>query len=116
MQNDVPRRPSFFILHFAFCICLIPMITSRSSRHRTGGVYIAVLGTALVISVLGMSAMVLQRLQNRQLSATGEMRQAQLNAETAVDLALLTLKQDTNWRTTYTNGTWFSNRSTGNGT
>ena len=28
-------------------------------------------------------------------------------------LALLTMKQDTNWRTTYSNGNWFVNRSTG---
>jgi hypothetical protein len=83
--------------------------------RRTGGVYIAVLGTALMVSLLAMSALLGQRVQNRILTASGDIRQAQLNANTAAELALLTMKQDTNWRTTQPNGTWFSNRSTGAG-
>ncbi len=92
------------------------MIAFHPIRQRTGAVYIAVLGTALVISTLAMSALLLQRIQNRQLASTADMRQAQLNAEAAVDVALLAIKQDKSWRTTYTNGNWFSNRSTGTGT
>ena len=85
-------------------------------NRRTGGVYIAVLGTALIVALLGMSALIGQRIQNRMLVASADIRQAQLNANTAVELALLTMKQDTNWRTTYSNGNWFVNRSTGAGT
>jgi len=88
--------------------------TNRSKR--TGGVYIAVLATALVVALLSMSALVGQRLQNRMIVASADMRQAQLNANSAVELAILTMKQDTNWRTTYTNGNWFIKRSTNFGT
>lgn len=88
----------------------------RNKNRRVGGVYIAVLGTALIVALLGMSALIGQRIQNRLLVASSSIRQAQLNANTAVELGLLIMKQDTNWRTTYSNGNWFVNRSTALGT
>ena len=89
------------------------MRLNRSKCARAGGVYIAVLGTALMVSVLAMSSLVLQRVQNRQLSATTDMRQAQLNAETAVELGMLILQDESNWRTARTHGRWFTGRSSG---
>ncbi len=83
--------------------------------RRAGGVYIAVLGTSLIVALLGLSALMGQRIQNRMLTATSDIRQAQLNANSAVELALLTMKQDANWRTNYTNGDWFTNRGTNAG-
>ena len=88
----------------------------RNKARRTGGVYIAVLATALVVSLLGMSAIIGQRIQNRLLVASSSIRQAQLNANAAVELGQLIMKQDTNWRTTYANGNWFVNRTTNAGT
>jgi len=87
----------------------------RDKLNRRGSVYLAVLGTGLIVSLLALSALALQRLQNRMLSASADVRQAQLNAESAIELGMLAIKQDSNWRTTYANGTWFSNRSTGDG-
>src|SRR3954470_11926726 len=91
------------------------MVTRPKNRRRTGGVYIAVLGTSLIIALLGMCAMIGQRIENRLVVASTDIRQAQLNANTAVELAILAMKQDANWRTTYSNGNWFTNRSTGIG-
>jgi hypothetical protein len=92
------------------------MFHRRIKRSRTGGIYIAVLATALVVALLGMSAMIGQRLQNRMIGSQSDIRQAQLNANTAVELALLAMKLDTNWRTTYSNGNWFVQRSATSGT
>jgi hypothetical protein len=88
----------------------------RKTCRRTGGVYVAVLGTAMIVALLGMCALIGQRIQNRLVVASSDIRQAQLNANTAIELALLAIKQDTNWRTTYSSGTFFTGRSTGNGT
>ena len=63
-----------------------------------------------------MCALIGQRIENRLVTSSTDIRQAQLNATTAVELALLAMKQDTNWRTTYSNGNWFTGRNTGNGT
>lgn len=93
------------------------MMVARKHRPvRTGGVYIVVLGVALIVSLLGLSTLVVQRIQNKLLTASADIRQAQLNAETAVGLALLTMKQDSAWRTSQTNGNWFTGRGTGAGT
>ena len=89
------------------------MATQPYKRRRTGGVYIAVLGSAMIIALLGMCALMGQRIQNRLVRSSSDIRQAQLNANTAVELALLTMKQDTSWRTNNVNGNWFVNRSTG---
>ena len=58
------------------------------------------LGTSLIVRCLALSALALQRLQNRMLTASADIRQAQLNAEAAIELGLLAMKQDDNWRTT----------------
>jgi len=92
------------------------MATHSSKTRRAGGVYVAVLGTSLLIALLGMCAIMGQRIQNRLIRSSSDIRQAQLNASTAVELALLTMKQDTSWRSNNVNGNWFVNRSTGNGT
>jgi hypothetical protein len=98
----------------AYAICNFRSI-ARGPARRQGGVYIAVLGSAMIIALLGMCAMIGQRIENRLVVASSDIRQAQMNANTAVELAILAIKQDTNWRTTYTNGNWFTNRSTGIG-
>src|ERR1700755_2925528 len=92
------------------------MVTGLNRQRRTGGVYIAVLGSAMIIALLGMCALMGQRIKNRLVKSSSDIRQAQLNASAAVEFALLTMKQDTSWRTNNVNGNWFVNRSTGNGT
>jgi len=88
----------------------------KNNPRRCGGVYIAVLGTSLIVALLGLSALLGQRIQNRMLVATTNIRQAQLNANSAVELALLTMKLDVNWRNSAANGDWFANRGTMTGT
>ncbi len=89
---------------------------SNRKLVRTGGTYIAVLGTALLVALLGITALVGQRIQNRIVTASADIRQAELNANTAVELALLAMKQEANWRSSRPNGNWFISRSTGAGT
>ncbi len=86
------------------------------TRCRRGGVYIIVLGSSMLIALLGMCALIGQRIENRLVASSADIRQAQLNAHTAVELAILAMKQDINWRSTYSNGNWFTSRGTGIGT
>ncbi len=90
---------------------------SRNNKlNRAGGVYIAVLGASLVVGLLGASALVGQRIQNRTVTASSDIRQAQLNANSAIEMGLLVMKQESNWRSSRSNGPWFSSRDTGAGT
>jgi imidazolonepropionase len=47
-----------------------------------------VLGTSLIVALLALSTLALQRIQNRMLTTTADIRQAQLNAEAAIELGL----------------------------
>jgi hypothetical protein len=87
----------------------------RINSHRRGSVYLAVLGTAMIVSVLALSALAMQRVQNRMLTSSADIRQAQLNAEAAIELGMLAIKNDPNWRSSYPNGTWFADRPLGSG-
>ena len=60
----------------------------RNTLRRPGGVYIAVLGTSMIVALLGLAALIGQRIQNQILVAAADTRQAQLNAFSAVELAL----------------------------
>jgi hypothetical protein len=113
LKNAASCKFAFCILHFASCNS-DRRLTRR--QRRRGGVYIAVLGTSLIVSLLGLCALMGQRIQNRMLVAASDIRQAQLNADTAVELALLTMKQDSNWRNTLSSGDWFVGRGTTAGT
>jgi hypothetical protein len=75
-----------------------------------------VLGTSLIVSLLALCALMGQRIQNRMLIASSDIRQAQLNADAAVELALLNMNQDANWRSNRSNGSWFVGRGTTAGT
>jgi hypothetical protein len=93
------------------------MLQRNSKRtRRRGGVYIVVLGSAMIVSLLGLAALMGQRIQNRMLTTSADITQARLNANTAVESALLTMKNDANWRTSQPNGNWFTGRGTGAGT
>ena len=68
------------------------MFHRTNNSHRRGGIYVVVLGTSMIVAMLGLSALVGQRIQNRLVTASADVRQAQLNAHSAVELALLTMK------------------------
>jgi hypothetical protein len=103
-------------LLIADCFRAIRKPKPDTRKARRGSVYLAVLGTSLIVALLALSTLALQRVQNRMLTTTSDIRQAQLNAEAAVELGLLAMKQDTNWRTTYPSGHWFTDRSLTAGT
>ena len=92
------------------------MSVCHTKSNRRGGVYIAVLGTTLIIALLGLTALIGQRIQNRILTASADIRQAQLNAHTAVQLGLLMMKDEADWRTNRVNGDWFTDLDTSAGT
>jgi hypothetical protein len=87
---------------------------SQTTRRR-GSMYFMVLGTALLLTVIGLSAVTAARIQQRGAREAGDLVHARLNARTAVELAVLTMNTDANWRTSNPNGTWVDGVSFGSG-
>jgi hypothetical protein len=90
--------------------------TKRPSSARRGAALFAlVLLQALVIGVLGLSALTICRLERQQRSSSGDMLRARRHAAAALELGLLNLKNDAKWRTTYRSGQALPELTFGNG-
>jgi hypothetical protein len=78
--------------------------------------YLAVLMTALIVAVIGLSGLTLSRIQLRSAEGEREIVSARLYAQSAIEMALLAINDDPDWRTTYTHDVWTAARSIGEGT
>ena len=81
----------------------------RTPLHRfvrRGSVYIAVLGVATLITVMGVSAVLAVRMDHHATMLTQDAVAADLAAQSTAELALLKLNQTSTWRQTYQASTW----------
>lgn len=81
---------------------------TRSQPHparRRGTAYVAVLGTTMLVTLMGVSALTVVRLERLAANATGDAERASLLAQSAVELALRETQSD-GWRTRHTSGAW----------
>jgi len=74
--------------------------------RRRGTLYVAVLSTALIVTVIGLAALLGARLLQRATSLTENAVRADIQAQTTIDRALLRLVNDATWRARYINDTW----------
>ena len=86
------------------------------SCRRRATIYVMVLGTALLVALIGISAMTAVRVRQRSVTGGNSAIVARHCAQSAVELGLLTLKTDTAWRTSKPNGVWISDQNLGSGT
>lgn len=77
-------------------------------RHgnRSGTIYIAVLGAATIVMILGLSGLTAVRIKTRIARSEGQIRQARIFAHSAVQLGLFHIQRDADWRNTFSNDTW----------
>ena len=84
-------------------------------RNQRGSAYIMVLGAAMIISVIGLSSLLLVRVQSRHTGWSTDVGQARLGALSAIQIGLLQVASDPDWRTTRSSGTWWNDMPIGNG-
>ncbi len=82
--------------------------------ERRGSVYIMVLASAMIVTIIGLGSLFATRVQRRSARFAEDCAEARLCAQSAIELGLLFVK-DQNWRSTWPNGTWLSNQQLGNG-
>jgi len=80
---------------------------------RRASVYIIVLGTALLVTVIGLSALTSARIERESSAGAGDLAAARFYAQSALQVGLNTIASDTNWRNVRPNGTWLSNVAIG---
>lgn len=82
---------------------------------RRASIYLALLAISVIVTVIGVSALLAARLQHRAAEDTNAAIEARFYAQSAIDLALLWIKTDLAWRTRYANGTWIPEQTIGRG-
>lgn len=85
-------------------------------RRRRGGVLVIVLAVALIVSVLALGAILVRRIERQATQETGDVVQARLHALTAIEVGRLRIKNNSNWRNTFSSGVWEADVSVGSGT
>ena len=76
----------------------------NNGASRTGSVYVAVTGTAVLIAIMGFTALHISRLELRQATAHSEMLTARSLAHSGVEFAMGRIQLDNNWRSNYNHG------------
>ena len=84
-------------------------------RNR-GSIYLFVLASSLIITIIGMGSLFAVRVQSRSARTAEAATHVRLCAQSALELGLLMVTQDPNWRTTQANGHWLSGTSLGDAT
>jgi cytoskeletal protein CcmA (bactofilin family) len=83
--------------------------------RRAGSIYLHVLASSLLLTILGLASLAAVRLQMQSSRLTADYATARACATSALELGLLYVKQDANWRTTRPNGTWLPDQVLGAG-
>lgn len=92
------------------------MPTERANSIRcAGSIYLYVLATSLLISIIGLGSLTAVRIQMRSSRLMRDYAEARACAISAVDLGWLYVRQDPNWRDTRPNGTWVQDQALGLG-
>lgn len=87
-------------------------------RHRRGFGYVLVLGVALLVSTIGLSAIMVARIGSRSAAQNNDSEEASVLALSAAECAVCQLNADANWRSNpaYVNNVEVANRTLGRGT
>jgi Tfp pilus assembly protein PilX len=85
-------------------------------RPTRGSIYIAVLGAAMLVTLIGLSAMLVVQVQNRAAGGVNDAAEARLYARSALEMGMYWIRTDPFWRTHKGNGSWAANVPIGGGT
>jgi Tfp pilus assembly protein PilX/cytoskeletal protein CcmA (bactofilin family) len=87
-------------------------------RHRPsrGSIYITVLGAAMLVTLIGLSAMLVIQLQDRAAAGVNDSAEARLYARAGLEMGMYWIRADPFWRTHKGNGVWATDVPIGGGT
>lgn len=93
-----------------------PVRHNRSAAPRErGSAYIAVLGISVLVTTVGLGAMLAVRSQRRSADLRNDEAESRSAALGAADMAVLAIASDPAWRTRYANNAYTASRDLGRG-
>ena len=93
-----------------------PSARSRAGARR-GSVYLIVLSVSMIVLVIGLSGLMVSRIEQRSASAVSDMTQARLHALAAVEMGMYLIEATPlSWRESFKAGVLPTDMPLGNGT
>jgi len=92
-----------------------PQSSIRNPKSE-GSIYVHVLTSSLLLAIIGLGSIYANRVQVRLCRLIRDAAVARTCAASAIELGLLHVKLDSNWRTAWPNGTWMQDKPLGAGT
>lgn len=86
----------------------------RCYRRRASS-YIFFVGAAMVVAIIGVSALMTVRIQWRSAESSNDLTAARFCAQTAIEFAFVQINQDRTWRTNLGAGFWGLDHQIGGG-
>ncbi|MCH7873331.1 MAG: hypothetical protein IID33_16670 [Planctomycetes bacterium] len=90
-------------------------IQDSQVHRRRGSIYVAVLGSSMLVTVVGLSALMATRIERRGAQDAGDLAKARFHARTGIEMGLFRIGADANWRANRTNGLWETGKPVGTG-
>ena len=90
-------------------------IAFASHHGRRGSVYVAILGASMIVTVIGLSALLATRIEHRSVAGAGDFAKARFYAVSAIDRMLLVIQQGSEWRKLFAYGALPASQPIGNG-
>ena len=88
----------------------------ETSPRRRGGMYILVLFTATIVTIIGLSGLSAARIEFRQTQASQQTAIARFIAQSAIEAAACAISKDPTWRKSIAHDTWVGKSNLGVGT
>ena len=85
-------------------------------HRRRGSIYVVVLGTSMLVTVIGVSALMATRIERTYVEGCNDLEAARLHAHSAIEMGYFWINNDPDWRTTRANGIWLADQPIGTGT
>lgn len=92
-----------------------PTWNGSNKHRRRGSVYVVALGTAMVVTAIGLSAVAVARINVRNATAEKDLAEAGTLAFSGMEHALITLEWTGDWRTLFKHSMTAAQHSLGRG-
>ena len=86
------------------------------THRRRGTSYVYFLSTIMLVTVIGLSALMYARIQRRSAQGGDHSIAARFYAQSALELGFAEIHLDPSWRTNLGSGAWFTDQPIGSGT
>ncbi len=88
----------------------------QRSYRRRGSSYVLFMGTAMIVTIIGLSALMAVRIQRRGAEGSNDLAAARFYAQSAIEHGFAKINQKPDWRTDLGSGFWFTNQQIHGGT